>query len=200
MVSTSSGSDAAAASSGLRRILEQAPDLGGHGVEARRQRQDGRRSEQRHRLQEGDQRAGEQRRHGERDRHPARRGPGAAAEDRGGVLEVGRNAVERVGDEHEHVGEGVAGDDEDQAGQRVDVEQILVLLRAGDGAEGLVEQPAVGRRQQLPGDGAEKRRGDERGRHQRPHGPAQRHVGARHQPAHRRRDQAADRPPSWSPG
>jgi hypothetical protein len=36
---------------GLRRILEQAPDLGGHGVEAGRQRQDRGRAEQRHGLQ-----------------------------------------------------------------------------------------------------------------------------------------------------
>ena len=45
----------------LGRILEQAPDLGGHGVEAGRQRQDRRRAEQRHRLKERDHRAGDQR-------------------------------------------------------------------------------------------------------------------------------------------
>ncbi len=39
----------------LRRILEQAPDLRGDGVEAGRQRQDRGRAEQGHRLQEGDQ-------------------------------------------------------------------------------------------------------------------------------------------------
>ena len=34
----------------------------------------------------------------------------------GGVLELARHAVERVGDQHEHIGKGVAGDDEDQPG------------------------------------------------------------------------------------
>ena len=41
----------------------------------------------------------------------------------GGVLQIAGNAVERVGDQHEDVGERVAGDDEDQPRQRVDVEQ-----------------------------------------------------------------------------
>ena len=127
----------------LRRILEQAPDLGGHGVEAGRQRQDRRRAEQRHRLQEGDQRAGEQRRQHQRNGDAARRVPAAAAEDRRGVLQFAGHAVERIGDQHEDVRESVAGDDEDDAGQRVDVEQMLVLLGAGDGAEDLVEQAAV---------------------------------------------------------
>ena len=63
---------------------------------------------------------------------------------------------------------------------------------AGDEAVELVEQAAVRRGQQLPGDGAEKRRRDERGGHQRADGAAQRHVGARDQPAHRRRHDAAD--------
>ena len=45
----------------LRRILEQAPDLGGHGVEAGRQGEDRGRTEQRHRLQEGDECTGKQR-------------------------------------------------------------------------------------------------------------------------------------------
>ena len=51
--------------------------------------------------------------------------------------------------------------------KRVDVEQMLVRLGAGDHAVELVEQAAVGRRQQLPGDGAEEGRRHERGRHQR---------------------------------
>ena len=77
-------------------------------------------------------------------------------------------------------------------GQRVDVEQVLVLRRAGEQPIDLVEQPAVGRGQDLPGDGAEERRRHERGRHQRADGAGERQVGARHQPAHRRRDRAAD--------
>ena len=176
----------------LRRILEQAPDLGGHGVEAGRHRQDRGRAEQRHGLEERDQRAGQQRRQRQRNGDAPRGDPGAAAEDRGGVLELARRAVERIGDQHEHIGEGVAGDDEDQPGERIDVEQMLVRLRAGQRAVELVEQAGVRRRQQLPGDGAEERRRHERGRHQEPHGAAERHVGARHQPAHRRRHRAAD--------
>ena len=114
---------------GLGRILEQAPDLRRHGVEAGRQRQDRGRAEQRHRLQERDQRAGEQRRQRERHGDAPRRDPGAAAEDRGRVLQVARNAVERVRHQHEDIREGVAGDDEDQPGERVDVEQLLVRRR-----------------------------------------------------------------------
>jgi len=45
----------------FRRILEQAPDLGRHGVKAGRQRQDRGRTEQCHRLEERDQCAGDQR-------------------------------------------------------------------------------------------------------------------------------------------
>src|SRR4029077_19002870 len=53
----------------LRRILEQAPYLGGHGVEAGRQRKDRRRAEQGHGLQKRDQRASDKRgqRQGNRD-------------------------------------------------------------------------------------------------------------------------------------
>ena len=76
--------------------------------------------------------------------------------------------------------------------KRIDVEQVLVRRRAGQVAEELIEQPAVRRRQQFPGDGAEKGRRHERRRHQQPYGAAQRHVGARHQPAHGRGDSAAD--------
>ena len=54
-----------------------------------------------------------------------RRHPHAAAENGGCVLEVAGNAVERVRDQHEHVRERVAGDDEDQPAERIDVEQRL---------------------------------------------------------------------------
>ena len=57
----------------------------------------------------------------------------------------------------------------------------------------LVEQSAVGRRQQFPGDGAEKWRRHERGRDQRADELPPGHVGARHQPPHWRCDRAADR-------
>ena len=172
--------------------LEQAPDLGGHGVEAGRHRQDRRRAEQRHRLQERHQRPGQHRRQCQRDGDAARGIPGLAAENGGGVLEIAGRAVERIGDQHKDIREGVAADDEHQPREAVDIEQMRVRRRAGDFAKQLVEQPAVGRGQQLPGDGAEERRGDERRRHQDAHGAAQRHVGARHQPAHRRRHHAAD--------
>ena len=65
-------------------------------------------------------------------------------------------------------------------------------LGAGEIAIELVQQSAVGRRQQFPGDRAEKRRRHEGSRHQRADGLPSRHVGARHQPADRRGDQAAD--------
>ncbi|MHC2431926.1 hypothetical protein ACVIST_008671 [Bradyrhizobium elkanii] len=175
----------------LRRILEQAPDLGRHGVEAGRQRQDRRRAEQRHRLQERDQGACDQRGQGERDRHPPRGGPGIAAEDRGGIFQLARHGVERIGHQHEHERERVAGDHEDDPGHRIDVEQRVGIL-AGEQPVELVEQPRIRRRQQFPGDRAEKRRRHERGRHQCANGLPPRHVGARHQPADRRRDDAAD--------
>ena len=60
----------------LGRILEQAPDLGGHGVKAGRQRQDRRRAEQRHGLQKRDQRARHQGRQRQRNRDAPRRHPG----------------------------------------------------------------------------------------------------------------------------
>ena len=65
-------------------------------------------------------------------------------------------------------------------------------LGAGQGAIELVQQSAVRRGKQFPGDRAEKRRRHERGRHQRPDGLSARHVGARYQPADRGCDQAAD--------
>ena len=176
----------------FRRILEQAPDLRGHGVKAGRQRQDRRRAEQRHRLQKRDQGAGDQRRQRQRNRDAPRRGPGLAAEDGGGVLEFARHVVERIGDQHEHEGKRVAGDHEDDSGHRIDVEQMLVGFRAGHETKQLVEQAAVGRGQQFPGDGAEKRRRHERGRDQRADELPPGHVGARHQPSHRGGDGAAD--------
>ena len=57
----------------LRWKLEQAPDLGGHRVDACRQRQDRRCPEQRHRLQKCDQETREQRRHHQWQRYVAAR-------------------------------------------------------------------------------------------------------------------------------
>src|SRR5260370_625628 len=65
--------------------------------------------------------------------------------------------------------------------------------RAGGKAIELVEQSAVGRRQQFPGHGAQKWRRHERGRDQRADELPPGHIGARHQPSHRRRDNATDR-------
>ena len=112
----------------LGRKLEQAPDLGGHGVEARRHRQDRRRAEQRHRLQERHQRARQHRRQRQRDGDAARGVPGLAAENGGGVLEIAGRAVERIGDQHEDIRERVAADDEDEPGEAVDIEQMHILL------------------------------------------------------------------------
>src|ERR1700742_1248740 len=47
----------------------------------------------------------------------------AAAEDRGSVLQLARHGVERVRHQHEHERKRVAGDHEDDAGHRIDVEQ-----------------------------------------------------------------------------
>ncbi len=132
------------------------------------------------------------RRQRQRNRDAPRRGPGPAAEDGGSVLQFARHVVERVRHQHEHERKGVAGDDENDPGHRIDVEQMLAGLDAGHEAIELVEQSAVGRRQQFPGDGAEKRRRHERGRDQRAYERPSRHVGARHQPPHRRRYDAAD--------
>ena len=176
----------------LGRKLEQAPDLGGHGVKACRQRQDRRRPEQRHGLQKGDQCPRQQCGQGQRNGDAARRAPGTAAEHRRSILQIARNAVQRIGDQHEDVGERVAGDDEDQPRHRVDVEQRKVRAYSAHRPVELVQQPAIGRRQQLPGDGAEERRRHERGHHQNAHSAPQRHVGAGHDPSHRRGHQAAD--------
>jgi hypothetical protein len=127
-------------------------------VEAGRDRQDRGRAEQCHRLQERHQRAGEQRRQRERNGHLPRRHQRTTAEDRGCVLEVAGNAIERIRDQHEDVGKRVAGNDKDQPGQRVDVEQRIGLRIADDGAIELIEQAGVRRRQQFPRDRTEKRR------------------------------------------
>ena len=137
---------------GLGRELEQAPDLGGERMEAGRNGEDRGRAEQVQRLQEGDQRAGQQGRQRKRHGDAPRGLPGPRAQHRRGVLELARHAVERVGDQDEDVGKGVAGDDEDQAWQRVDVEQRLVGRHAGERAPELVQQAGVGRGQHLPGD------------------------------------------------
>ena len=161
-------------------------------MEAGRDRQDGRRAEQRHRLQEGDERPGKQRRQGERDGDAPRRGPGAAAENGGCVFEVAGNAVKCVRDQHEDVRKRIGGDYEDHARERIDVEEVLVRGSAGRRPVDLVEQPAVRRRQQLPGNRAEKGRRHERSRDQRAHGAAQRHIRARDEPTHGRGEGAAD--------
>jgi hypothetical protein len=128
----------------------------------------------------------------QRNRDAPRGGPGAAAENGGGVFQFAGHVVECVGHQHEHEGEGVAGDHEDDAGQRIDVEQMLVALGAGQEAKELVEESAVRRGQQFPGDGAEERRRDEGGGDERANELAARHVRARHQPSHRCGNQAAD--------
>ena len=106
--------------------LEQAPDLGRHRVEARRHRQDRRRAEQRHRLQECDQRAREHRRKRERNRDTAGGVPGLAAENGGRIFQIAGDTVERIGNQHEDIGKRVAGDDEHQACEAVNVEQMKI--------------------------------------------------------------------------
>ncbi len=162
-------------------------------MEAGGQRQDRRRAEQRHRLQEGDQGAGDEGRQRQRDGDAPRRGPRLAAENGGCIFQFAGHVIQRVGDEDEHEGERVAGDDKNDSGQRIDVEQMRVGLSPGHQAVKLVEQSAVGRRQQFPGHSTQKRRRHERRRDQRADELPPRHIGARHQPSHRCRDEAADR-------
>src|ERR1700687_6125045 len=100
------------------------------------------RAEQRHGLQECDQRAGNERGKSERNGHSPRRGPGAPAEYGGSVFKVAGNATERVGEEHEHVRKRVARNDEDEPAKRVDVEEVLVLRGACDPTVDLVEETA----------------------------------------------------------
>jgi hypothetical protein len=104
-------------------------------------------AEQRHGLQERHQGAGDQRRQRQRNRHAPRRGPGLAAKDGGGVFQLAGHVVQRVGDQHKHEGEGVAGDHEDDPSQRIDVEQMFAGVESGQGAIQLIEQSRVGRRQ-----------------------------------------------------
>ena len=63
---------------------------------------------------------------------------------------------------------------------------------AGDEAIELIEQSAVRRRQQFPGNRAEEWRRHKGGGDQRADGLPAGHVGARHQPSHGGGDQAAD--------
>ena len=161
-------------------------------MEPRRQGEDRGRSEQRHRLQKGDQRAGEEGRKRERNRDLARRPRRAAAEHRGSVLEIRGDPIESVRDQHEDVRKRVAADREGEPPERVDVEEDDVGIRPSRGPIELVQEAAVRRGEKLPGDGAEERRRHERCHHQQAHRPTKRHVGARDQVSHRRRDRAAD--------
>ena len=193
MVSSSSGSEAAAASSGLggnwNRLQMRVVSVWKPAGMARMAGEPNRFSACRKAISA----PASKRRQGKRHGDAARGLPGLRAQHGRRVLELARHAVERVGHQDEDVGKGVAGDDEDQAGQVVDVEQRLVGRHAGERAPELVQQARVGRGQHLPGDGADEGRRHQRGHHQRAHGAADRHVGARHQPAQRRRDRAADR-------
>ena len=72
----------------------------------------------------------------------------------------------------------------------VDVDEILVRLEAEQPAIDGVDDAAVRRRQDLPGDGAEEGRRHEGRRHEAAHDAAARHVGARDEPGERRRDDA----------
>ena len=73
--------------------------------------------------------SGEQRRHGQRQRHVQRGPPRRRAEDRGGFLEVAGDRVERVGDEREHVRKGVERHHEHHAPRGKDVDQRRGLER-----------------------------------------------------------------------
>src|SRR6266849_3422146 len=60
-----------------------------------------------------------------------------------GSAKIAGHVIQRVGNEDEHKGERVAGDDKDDSGQRIDVEQMRVGLGPRQQAIKLVEQAAV---------------------------------------------------------
>jgi len=163
-------------------------------MEAGWQGEDGWRAEQGKRLQEGDERPGQQRRQDERQRDAPQCRGARAAEDRRGILEIGRYAVECIRDQDEDVRKGIAGDREGDALDRIDVEQMLVGIEIEQRAIPLVEHAAIWRREYLPGDRPEEWRRHKRSGHEGPDHAAKRHVGPRYQPSERRCHRAgADR-------
>ncbi len=170
----------------LGREVKERPDLRGDRVKPGRQREDGRRAEQRQRLQHGQDEAAHQRRQHHRQRDRERHGEPAGAQDGGRLLQVGRDERQRVGDHDVDVGKRVDRDHEDQPRHAEDVQQRV--LRAGRPAPQLVEQPRVGAGQHHPGEGAEERRRDEGGQHQRADHAPPRHVGAGGEPGQRSAD------------
>src|SRR5262249_62135079 len=91
----------------FRRVLEEGQELGRDRVEAGRQGEDGRRAEERQRLEHGEDEAADDRRERQRQRDRQRHAQAARAEDRAGLLQVGGDELERVDDHDVDVGERV---------------------------------------------------------------------------------------------
>src|SRR5438132_12206780 len=83
-------------------------------LEARGQREDRRRAEERERLKDGEDEAAQDRRQDHGKRYGQRDADAARAQDRRGFLEIGGDELERVGEHDEHVREGV-----DLGGRRI---------------------------------------------------------------------------------
>ena len=166
----------------LGRVLEQRPHLGGDGVKARGQGEDGGRAEEGEGLEHGEDEAaqdgGQHHGQGDGERHLQAIG----AEDRRGFLEVGGDEPQGVGDHDVHVGEGVDGDHEDEAGHGEDVQERI--LGAGEAPVELVEVSGVGAGEHHPREGAQEGRRHEGGHDEAPYRARPRQVGAGGQPGH----------------
>ena len=140
-------------------------------------------AEQRHRVEEHHDRPAQD---GGRDQGQgdAKHGADAPApQDVRRLLHFGGHPVQRVGGEHEDVGEGVQRRHQHHAGKAVDVEQPV--LRPGEPHPNPVEPPRIWPGQQDPRDRAQIGRGDERAQDHHPHHALTRHVRAGHAPGNR---------------
>ena len=177
-----------------RRKLEQAPDLGRHRIDARRKRQDRRRTEKRHRLQKRDQITGEKRRRHQWKRHIERGSPRRHAQYRGRFLELPGNEVETIGDEGKDVGKGVEHHHEHHSARGKDVEERRGLegFKPEQRVVPLIDQARVGPSEQDPRECPKERWRNERREDQDSQQPLAGQIRARHQPAHRSGDRHAE--------
>ena len=170
------------------RIAEELEELRRHDVEARRDGDHGRRAEQRDRLEKADDQPTQDRRKRERQGDPPHGAPWPRSQDVGCILHLRRHQLERRRGEDEDVGERVERDDDGEAGEAVDVERPR--LGAGHHREEAVEPAGIGTGQQDPRHGAGVGRRDEGRQHHHTGEAAARHVGTRHRPGERHREDA----------
>jgi hypothetical protein len=172
------------------RRFEELPQLGRDHVEARRQRDQRGRAEQRDCLEEADDQPADDRRHHQRQGDAQGGLKRAGAQDVGGVLHLGGDEVERGIDEDEDVRKRCDRDHEDQARHGIDVEHAVA--GAGCRHPQFVEPAGVGAGEQDPADRAEIGRRDEGAEHHQAHEAFGRHVGARDRPGDRHAEQAGE--------